>query len=171
MHNVTASIFLIACAIAGYTDIRWRRVPNALTYGAMAIVVAATAPAGIGAVLWSLAAVAATIIVGSVVFGLGYIGGGDIKLLAVGAAAIGFPGFFMVLLYVACAGGAIAAVYALREGRLRTVLTHVTVSAIAQTRVVPAAGSRRIPYALAIGAGAFCYIASESIAPWFRLAH
>jgi prepilin peptidase CpaA len=169
--HISVGIFIIACAVACYTDLRWRRVPNPVTYGAMAIVLAATAPGGIAPVLWALAAIGGTIVVGSIVFGLGLIGGGDIKLLAVGAAAIGFPGFLTVLMYVACAGGVIAVAYALREGRLRTVVTAVSISALTRTRVVPASGSRRIPYALAISAGSLFYIASESIAPWFRLAH
>ena len=169
--QLSFSIFLVACVIASYTDLRWRRVPNYLSYGALSAIVACSIPHGIMACVAAFAAAVAVVFAGSVIFGLGWLGGGDIKLLAAGAAAIGFPHFIIVLLYVAVMGGIIAAFYALHEGRLRTILTNVASSVIAGTNITPAAASRRIPYALAICAGAFCYAASESFAPWFRLVH
>jgi prepilin peptidase CpaA len=169
--QMSLSLFLIACFVASYTDLRWRRVPNALTYGTIAALLAVCASAGLVPFVLAAASVVVVLLVGSFIFGLGWLGGGDIKLLAAGAAAIGFPSFLIVLVYVAASGGFIAALYALSEGRLRTVVTNVALSAVAGTAVTPAAASRRIPYALAICAGACIYAASESFAPWLRLAH
>jgi prepilin peptidase CpaA len=164
-------LFLAACIVASYTDVRWRRVPNALTYGCMTAIIALSAPHGLTAFAWALGSAIVVLLAGSFVFGLGWLGGGDIKLLAAGAAAIGFPSFLLVLLYVAAVGGIIGAVYALREGRLRSIVTNIAYSAVAGNTVTPAATSRRIPYALAICAGACFYAASESFAPWLRFVH
>jgi len=164
-------LFLAACVVASYTDVRWRRVPNYLTYGCMASIIALSVPHGLIAFLWTIGAAIAVLVAGSFIFGLGWLGGGDIKLLAAGAAAIGFPSFLVVLLYVSTIGGVIAAVYALREGRLRTTVANIAFSAVAGNSITPAVASRRIPYALAICAGACFYAASESFAPWLRFVH
>jgi prepilin peptidase CpaA len=164
-------LFLAACIVASYTDVRWRRVPNVLTYGCMAAVIASSAPRGLIPVVSSVGSAILVLLAGSFIFGLGWLGGGDIKLLAAGAAAIGLPSFLLVLLYVASAGGVIGAVYALREHRLRTIVTNIALCAVAGTNIAPAAASRRVPYALAICAGASLYAASESFAPWLRFVH
>ncbi len=171
MASLPLNIFLGVSLVACYTDVRRRRVPNLLTYGATAAIVVSTMPHGFVATLASLGSAIVVVFVGSVIFGLGWLGGGDVKLLAAGAAAIGFPAFLIVLLYVAVVGGVIAVIYGLREGRLRAVVTNVAMSAAAGVNVTPAPHSRRIPYALAICAGTFCYVASESFAPWFRFVH
>jgi prepilin peptidase CpaA len=163
--------FLIVCVAASYTDLRWRRVPNLLTYGSIVILVALSATRGLLSLALTLGSAIVVVLAGSLIFGLGWLGGGDIKLLAAGAAAVGFPSFFLVLLYVAAIGGIIGACYALREGRLRTIVSNVALSAVAGTNVTPAAASRRVPYALAICGGACFYAASESFAPWLRFAH
>ena len=84
-------LFLAACVVASYTDVRWRRVPNYLTYGCMTSIIALSVPHGLIAFLWTIGAAIAVLVAGSFIFGLGWLGGGDIKLLAAGAAAIGFP--------------------------------------------------------------------------------
>ncbi len=164
-------VFLVSCLIASVTDLRRRRVPNVLTYGTTAVIVALNATHG---ALWffsSLGSSVAIILAGSVIFGFGWLGGGDIKLLAAGAAAVGFPNYLLTLLCIASAGGVLGAIYALRERRLAAMLSNVAMSALSGTNVTPAAQSRRVPYALAICAGSFLYAASESYAPWFRFVH
>jgi prepilin peptidase CpaA len=169
--QISLWLFLAACFVASYTDVRWRRVPNALTYGCMAVVIALSAPHGFIPFLSAIGSAIIILFAGSFVFGLGWLGGGDIKLLAAGAAAIGFPSFLVVLLYIAAVGGIIGALYALREHRLRTIVTNIALCAAAGTAIAPAAASRRVPYALAICAGACFYAASESFAPWLRFVH
>jgi prepilin peptidase CpaA len=171
MLQLSLCIFLAACFIASYTDVRWRRVPNVLTYGCLAAILALSAPRGLIPFGVTAGSAIIVLLVGSFIFGLGWLGGGDIKLLATGAAAIGFPSFLVVLLYVATVGGIIGAVYALRERRLRTIVTSIALSAVGGTAIAPAAASRRVPYALAICAGACFYAASESFAPWLRFVH
>lgn len=167
---LTLEIYLLFTLIGSVTDIYSRRIPNVITYGAITLVLIASLQHGPAAFGWGVLWLAVTIVAGSVLFSRGWIGGGDIKLMAAGSAAIGYPAFLSVLLYIAVAGGFVAAVAAARKGRFRETVFSVAVSAVTKTAVVPHATSSRIPYALAICAGSFFYAASESIAPWFRLA-
>ncbi len=159
-------LFLISCVIASYTDLRWHRVPNLLTYGTLAAIIAVSALHGFIPFAAAVGSAGIVLVIGSIVFGFGWIGGGDIKLLAVGAAAFGFPSFLIALLYISAVGGLIGLVYGLRDGRLRYAITRLAASAIGRSSLSSAAGSRGIPYALAICAGAWFCALSESFAPW-----
>jgi prepilin peptidase CpaA len=168
--TIALSFFIVACFIACVTDSRSRRIPNALTYGALAIALGFAAARGPWPFAEALAAAALTLLIGSVLLALGWLGGGDIKLLAAGAATIGFPSFVPVMIYIAIAGGLFAAFTAWRDGRLNTVFTYVISSMAGKTALVADAGARRVPYALAICAGTCYYAASESFAPWLTFA-
>ena len=162
------SLFVTACLIACVTDSRARRIPNALTYSAIAIALAFAAFRGPLPFAEAFGAVVITLLIGSLLLSLGWLGGGDIKLLAAGAATIGFPSFVLVLGYIAIAGGLFAAITAARDGRLRTVVTHIVYSLAGKTKIVTDQHAARVPYALAICAGTCYYAASESIAPWLQ---
>jgi prepilin peptidase CpaA len=170
-HPMTAALscFLLACLIACVTDSRSRRIPNALTYAAIAVALGFAASRGALPFAESLGAAALTILIGAVLLAMGWLGGGDVKLLAAGAATIGFPSFVLVLGYIAIAGGAFAGITAWRDGRLRTVLTHIVLSLAGKTAIVADPRAGRVPYALAICAGTAYFAASESIAPWLQL--
>jgi prepilin peptidase CpaA len=161
--------FLAACAIACVTDARWRRIPNALTYGAIFGALVFAAIRGPLPFAESFGAALVILLAGSILLALGWLGGGDIKLLAAGAATVGFPWFFLILVYIVIAGGVFAAASALREGRLRTVITHIVYSIASKTAIAADPNAKRVPYALAICAGTCYYAASESIAPWLQL--
>ena len=167
--TVALSFFLIACLMACVTDSRSRRIPNALTYGALAVALGFAAFRGPLPFAESLGAALLTLAIGSVLLAVGWLGGGDIKLLAAGAATVGFPSFVLVLAYIAIAGGLFAAITAWRDGRLRTVVTHIIFSLAGKTAIVTDPHAGRVPYALAICAGTAYFAASESIAPWLQL--
>ena len=167
--NIALSIFLIACLAACLTDARTRRIPNALTYGAIAIALVFAALRGPLPFVEACGFAVLTILAGSVLLAFGWLGGGDVKLLAAGAATIGFPSFIPVLCYIAVAGGVFAAITAYRDGRLRTVFTHVIQSVAGNTTLITDPNARRVPYALAICAGTAYFAASESFAPWLQL--
>ncbi len=166
--TIALSLFLIACLIACVTDSRSRRIPNALTYGAIAIALAFAAFRGPLPFAESLGAAVLTIAIGSFLLALGWLGGGDVKLLAAGAATIGFPSFVLVLAYIAIAGGLFAGITAWRDGRLRLVLVHIVLSVAGKTPLVADPRAGRVPDALAICAGTAYFAASESIAPWLQ---
>jgi prepilin peptidase CpaA len=167
--NIALIVFLAACLVACVTDARSRRIPNALTFGAIAIALIFAATHGLLPFVQALIAAIVTIAVGSALLSFGWLGGGDIKLLAAGAATIGFPSFLPALCYIAIAGGLFAAITAYRDGRLRTVFTHVVHSIAGNTTIVADPNAKRVPYALAICAGTVYFAASESFAPWLQL--
>ncbi|HEY5339803.1 MAG TPA: A24 family peptidase [Candidatus Aquilonibacter sp.] len=167
--TVALLIFLAACAIACVTDSRSRRIPNVLTYAAIGIALALAGSRGALPFAEAFGAALLMLLVGSALLALGWLGGGDVKLLAAGAATVGFPSFLIVIAYIAVAGGLFAAITAWRDGRLQAVLSHITYSIAGKTAIVADPRARRVPYALAICAGTCYYAASESIAPWLQL--
>jgi prepilin peptidase CpaA len=169
--NPALIIFLAACAIACITDSRARRIPNALTFGAIGVALVFAAFHGPLAFIIAFGCALATLVIGSVLLSLGWLGGGDVKLLAAGAATMGFPAFGLALCYIIIAGGMFAALTALRDGRLRTVFAYLLQSVVARTTIVADPAARRVPYAFAICAGTCYFAASESFAPWLQLVH
>src|SRR5262245_28945235 len=102
------------------TDLRSRRIPNVLTFGAAgaALVYGAMTGGwtGLGnaALGWLIGALAFI-----VPFALGGLGGGDVKLLAAIGAWLGPAGAIWVALYAGVAGGVMAIGVALATGYLR----------------------------------------------------
>jgi prepilin peptidase CpaA len=120
---VAVGIGLTACV----TDLRSRRIPNALTFGtaAAALVYGAVMGgwAGLGNALlgWVIGAV-----VFIVPFALGGLGGGDVKLLAALGAWLGPMPAVWVALYTGVAGGIMALAVAIASGYLRKALANVS---------------------------------------------
>jgi Flp pilus assembly protein protease CpaA len=112
-------VLLAALSIGVVTDLRRRRIPNAVTLPALALVIGLFGATG----GWPLVQ---NCLVGMVICGLplllaalpGWVGMGDVKLIAVCGAAAGFPAALTVLLLVTVAGGAQAALQVL-VARLR----------------------------------------------------
>jgi prepilin peptidase CpaA len=143
-HSALAvfAVGLFLCAAA--SDVRSRRIPNALT--------AALAVAGLARILLALAAgvpplglatdlmvAAAVFAAGAVMFHLALLGGGDVKLLAAGSIWVGAPAAAQFLIVTVLAGGLLAALFAVRlmVERLRC----------------GTSGRPTLPYGVAIAAG------------------
>jgi prepilin peptidase CpaA len=156
---ITVGVALLACV----TDIRSRRIPNVLTFGAaLAAIVYHTAFGG-----WAgLQSAGLGWLAGAGVFMpfflLGGMGAGDVKLLAALGAWLGPATALWVALYTSLAGGAIAIVVALGSGYLRTALTNLkrllTFWALVGPRPLPEltlerGGGPRLAYAIPILVG------------------
>ena len=103
-------VFPFAMAFAAATDVFTMTIPNRLNIG-LALAFFALAPiAGLGwqDVLSHMGAGAAMLLVGILLFSLGWLGGGDAKLLAVASLWLGFDQLVMFLAYVTAFGGALA---------------------------------------------------------------
>jgi prepilin peptidase CpaA len=117
---------LIVGALACATDLRSARIPNVLTFSAIAaaLVFHAAAPAGLG-----LQAAGLGLVVGLLVFfpffALGAMGAGDVKLMAALGTWLGWYAAINVALFGALAGGVLAIVVALWHGYLRTALRNL----------------------------------------------
>jgi prepilin peptidase CpaA len=158
---VPLGLVLVAASVA---DLRTRRIPNVLTFGAAALAVAFhAASGGWREAAWSGGGLFVGFAAFLPLFLLRGMGAGDVKLLAAVGAWLGPAGANWTALYAAIAGGAMAVVLALSRGYLGTAFTNLW-SLAGYWRVVgprpydgltlQSAAGPRLPYALAIAAGA-----------------
>lgn len=165
-------LLLAICAVAAYTDVSTRRIPNALVAALACAGVALHATQGLNSVLVAIAILAGAVLIGVYVHALGLVGGGDIKLFAAGAATIAPADVIPFLLYTTFAGGLVAIAYSVAYRRLGSTLANVRVlsSALAVgVRPAPIAPSGTMPYALAILAGAGLLASVHTFAPFLRI--
>lgn len=121
-YLVAVAIALAACV----TDIKTRRIPNLLTFGAAATGLAYhLAMSGweglMGAGLGWLAGVAFLFLP----FALGGMGGGDVKLMGALGAWLGATATVWVVLYTGIAGGVLALAVSARHGYLATAFRNL----------------------------------------------
>ena len=148
-----------ACA----TDLRARRIPNVLTFGAAATAfVYHAAVAGWPGLGWAAAGWLAGAALFFPIFALRGMGGGDVKLLAALGAWLGPADALFVGLYGAIAGGVMALGVAVARGYLRTALSNLYFLAVSWrvggVRPIPeltleTSRSPRLAYALPVLAG------------------
>lgn len=117
---------LVVAMLACVTDLRSRRIPNALTLGtaAAALVVQGLvngAPGFEAAALGWITGLALFL----PFFLLGGLGAGDVKLLGALGACLGAAAVLHVAMYTAIAGGVLAVGVAWRSGYLRTALLNL----------------------------------------------
>lgn len=172
-------VLSLLLAGAVWHDVRSRRIPNVLVLVGLVLAFAlqAVLPEGDGlflapfgsiGLLWSLAGVATGLALLLPMYALRALGAGDVKLLAMIGAFVG-PG--AVIGIAACtllAGGMLALVVSLYLGTLKRMLgnsmhlvTHSVFGALnGQSAAIeaPAAPSGKLPYAIAIAAGAAPYL-------------
>jgi prepilin peptidase CpaA len=159
-------------AAAVYTDVRERKIPNALVLAGLVagLIVAAlqsagwwlTVPAAAGSIGAALAGAGLGLAAGVIFFALGALGAGDGKLLAVVGAFLGPMGLFLAVLYGGIAGGLFALAAAARRGtiwpvllRTRDLALHlVTFGRHGVRWTVDSPGAVSVPYGVAIALGA-----------------
>jgi prepilin peptidase CpaA len=158
-HQAAVVVALLGCVV----DLRTRRIPNVLTFGAAAGAagyhLAASGLLGLGL---AIAGWLVGLVVFLPLFALRGIGGGDVKLLAALGAWIGPAAAVWLALWAAVAGGPLALLMAFGAGYLRQALANVwsllMFWRVAGLRPHPAinletSGGPRLPYALPIAAG------------------
>ena len=158
-HIAVLLIALVACI----TDLRTRRIPNVLTFGAAAAGLAfhALLPQGdglVGAVLGLVVGIAVFFIP----FALRGMGGGDVKLLGALGAWLGVSEIVWLALYTGVAGGVMAIIVSLASGYLgqalsnvKLLLMHWRVAGLRALPEITLEGSTgpRLAYAIPIFAG------------------
>jgi prepilin peptidase CpaA len=110
MGAVLLFVFPFAMAFAAATDLLTMRISNVLTLGLAAAFLLVGPVAGLTSqeMLLHLAAGSAMLLAGLLLFSLGWVGGGDAKLLAAASLWLGPEPLVPFLLYVAVFGGALA---------------------------------------------------------------
>jgi len=159
IHIFVAAVLTLACI----SDLRTRRIPNVLTFSAVAgALLFHLVTGGLSAVGLSLAGCFLGALLFVPMFALRGMGGGDVKLLAAVGAWIGPSEVAMVALAASVAGGAIAVVVALVHGYLKTavqnlwiLLMHWRVMGVRPLHQVTLEGARgpRLAYAIPISIG------------------
>jgi prepilin peptidase CpaA len=104
--RIALLLTLATLAVSVITDLRERRIPDAVTLPALVVVLGLFGVAGGWTLVWN-ALLGAAVCAVPLLFAAfpGWIGMGDVKLMAVSGAVAGWPGGLSVLVLVALAGG------------------------------------------------------------------
>ena len=158
--HLLALVSLLAVAV--FTDVRERRIPNKVTVsGLLAGLVAGIFLEG-GIPFLALTGAGLALLVSFPLVAMGALGAGDAKLLTAVGAFVGPGGLFSVALYAALAGGVLAIGNIIRRGASLGVLVNmrnllvfwITLGRHGERIALDSPGARSGPYGLAIAAGA-----------------
>ena len=161
MNHPLAIALLIALALAALFDVRYRRIPHALV-AVIAILWLATVPElGPSAAAAALATAGGVLVAGIVVWRCGWLGGGDVKLIAALGLWAGPDQVAGLLLTVALSGGALALLALMRARILQMPLCVIVQFHAARLAPValrlpawsPAESVRSLPYGVAVACG------------------
>ena len=158
--TAATTVLLVATLAAAVTDVRARRIPNALTATTAVLAVAVHLLDGIGPELAAIAAMVVAFVLGSFAYSAGWFGGGDVKLVAACCGVVGFPAAVPFVLDVLVAGGVLALVAAAANGRLVALVRSTAAVAVRGA----ATEKTTLPYGVAIAAGSIAY----ALAPTLR---
>lgn len=169
--HITLTALLLA-TLACLTDLRSRRIPNALTCLGLAAGLALNARAeGLSGVVSSLGGGLIGLALFLPFMMLGGMGAGDVKLMAALGCLVGPTGILRLALVAALAGGLLALLRVGWEGRLRATLTGMAGLLLFwfSTGLRPSPelhlsnpSTIRIPYAIPIAAGTIV----ATLGPW-----
>src|SRR4029453_2922304 len=161
--KTTYLVALVVAFGACITDVRSRRIPNVLTFGAAAAAIVFHAITGqLAGLLQSVEGWLVGAAIFFVPFALGGLGAGDVKLLAALGAWVGPLDAMWISLYTGVAGGVLALVVAASTGSPRqafsnvwVLLSHWSVAGIRPLHEISLEGSKgpRLAYAIPIFAG------------------
>ena len=165
-------LLMALLALAAWSDWSTRRIPNFLVLVAvlMGLSVNALWPATPGAGLVSaLAGAGCGLTLMLPLYLLRAMGAGDVKLMAMAGAFLGFPMILHAVLATFMAGGVLALAYGVRKGVVRRMLANMggvlqgaALSVVAHERpslaIEQAESVGRLPYGLAIAGGTIGYL-------------
>ncbi|MFO1127367.1 MAG: prepilin peptidase [Rhodospirillales bacterium] len=150
LHLFVDFAFFALLGAAAVIDVRTLRIPNEICLSILILYPAHVLTGG-GAITWLPAGLAlAVFVAGFVPFGLRWMGGGDVKLMAVVALWAGPPLIVDFLVLTALVGG-VFAVAMLAPSRF---VLATALDAVGADRLRDAVLGRSIPYAVAIAIGA-----------------
>ena len=169
LSSWTAGATALLVCTAALTDVRWRRIPNLLTFPAIGLgLVFHLATAGWEGLFFSLSgAVLAPVVLALLHAGRGF-GMGDLKLVAAIGAILGPRLGAAAVLVSAIAGGLVAAVWILKSRRVQVLRLLPFARRLAEREAAlqgsrPAEPIRKltIPYGVAISIGTFITLAAS----------
>lgn len=168
-HGIVTAVFTALLLAAAWSDLRSRRIPNALTMSGLAAALLLRALVGPEVLIEGVVGALLAFVLTLPFLMLGVIGGGDVKLLIAIAAFMGPRHFLWAAALIAIIGGMVAIVDAGRRGMLYPVLFNcgeilkhwATFGRRGANRSVSSVGALTIPYGVAIAAGALLWWYAE----------
>jgi prepilin peptidase CpaA len=158
--------------VAAVVDVRTRKIPNAIPIALALFGLAFYAFAGWRVFLLALLAGILVLAIGTLPFGLGLIGGGDVKLLAACGCALGLSRVLPLVVYTAILGGVLALIAAIGAGQLRRTFVRVgrlVAPALSLGSAPETAAPLRLPYAVAIAGGVSWLFLGETLLPALKI--
>lgn len=150
-HALILSAFILMMAAAAFEDFRRFIIPNPLTLGLCILwplYFAANPSIALG--LEAIGCGLAVFLVGALLFARGYLGGGDVKLLAAAALWAGPAGIANLLVLTGLFGGVLALFLMVPTGsRIAAAARGALGAAVLETAI-----ARHVPYGVAIAAAA-----------------
>lgn len=158
--NTALLAFAFLMLIAAWTDVRSFKIPNYIPGVMIALWIGAAPFLGLSWIDIGLALACGfgVLAVGMALWAPGWIGGGDVKLLAAGALWFGWPDSVAFVLLALASGGVLAVALIL----LRRISPALPVDPQTLGRTVLAQGAPA-PYAVAIAAGALLVLPESAI--------
>ena len=155
------ALLVLAC----WFDVRERRIPNVLTFAGAAAALLLRLALGWGSALEGAAGAGLAVVLALAPFALGFLGGGDVKLLGAVGAFMGTDRLLGALLLVAVMGGIIALLEAVRRRALRQALVNtygfakhwVLLGRTGVTARLESPESMSVPYGVAIAVGSLLW--------------
>ena len=122
-------LLLAAVLVAAITDMRWRRIPNWLTVGALTLGFVLNAlnayPTPMEGVWLAAKGFALALSLNLIMYALRMTGAGDVKLMAAIGALVGCSNFMGIFLLNAVIGGVLGLILVIAKGRTRQTLWNV----------------------------------------------
>ncbi len=168
IHEMLLLAVVAAVAWGAINDVMWFRIPNAVPIVILALYPAylLAGGAGLAQLHWAIAIAVATFLVGAFMFSRGWMGGGDVKLLAALALWAGPTHFPALLVFTTLAGGALALV-SLMPGRAATIswlALNLRIALALPEAPRSTTGRQTLPYGVAIAIGGLAVCAQLKLA-------
>jgi len=155
-----------------YFDVSYYCIPNSLTLGGCIVgLLLSTWLSGWHGLENSSLSLAAAFSTSIFFWRWGWLGAGDVKLLAAVGSVVGIPHVFAVLVLTALSGMLLSIIVLARHGQIRQTLSRIAAcifvgmaqDAPVSYALIPTTGRIRLPYALAIAMGSFISLLFPSI--------
>lgn len=163
---ITLIVLVAGTFAAALLDLRYRKIPNALTAALCAAAIALHLGGGLASSALDLAVIAASFALGAVAFSAGWFGGGDVKLVAAACGLVSYPGCLLLVVSILICGAILGVVQAAGQRRLVTFVRSAATLALTgsppQTRTL-------LPYGVAIAAGSSAYVVATLLPLRFGL--
>lgn len=167
MNDILLLVIAMLLLAASWIDIVSRRIPNSLVVAIAVLWITSSITTEFMDVIWSILTAASVLGIGTLVWRLGWLGGGDVKLIAVLSLWAGPALTPEFLLAIGASGGVLAAAcLAARRAPFAPLLAYLhvaihrfvpatarTVAATLPRRIAAGSNNETIPYGVAVAAG------------------